>query len=85
VSPGSAWWARVEPWRGPSDHELYAGVGFVSLYTGGGITLEDAAHDAHLWATRKEWESLETWYKPREIEDLWAAIERARFVEQRER
>ncbi|WP_053057566.1 NUDIX hydrolase [Rubrobacter aplysinae] len=74
--PGPAWWARVEPWRGPDDHELYAGVGFVSPYTGGAIRLEDEAHDAHVWATRSEWESLKTWYKPREIQDLWSAIER---------
>lgn len=74
--PESAWWARVEPWRGPDDRELYAGVGFVARHPGGEVRLEDAAHDAHLWATREEWESLQTWYTPREISDLWSAIER---------
>lgn len=74
--PGLAWWARVEPWRGPDDRELYAGVGFVAPHPGGEVRLEDAAHDAHLWATREEWESLKTWYTPRETSDLWSAIER---------
>lgn len=81
VLPGPAWWARVEPWRGPSDHELYAGVGFVSHYTGGEITLEDAAHDEYLWATKRDWQSLDTWYKPGEMENLWDAIERLRSIE----
>lgn len=76
VPPENAWWARVEPWRGPADHDLYAGVGFVARYPGGEVVLEEGAHDAHLWATRAEWEALSTWYTPRELDDLWAAIER---------
>lgn len=74
--PGPAWWARVEPWRGPDDHELYAGVGFLAPHPGGEVRLEEAAHDAYHWATRDEWESLRTWYTPREIRDLWDAIRR---------
>lgn len=74
--PGLAWWARVEPWRGPDDRELYAGAGFIAHHPGGDVRLEDEAHDTHLWATRDEWESLDTWYKPRELDDLWAAIGR---------
>lgn len=76
VPPENAWWARVEPWRGPDDRDLYAGVGFVARYPGGEVVLEEAAHDAHIWATRAEWEALSTWYTPRELDDLWAAIER---------
>jgi 8-oxo-dGTP diphosphatase len=69
------WWARVEPWRDPGDPELYAGVGFLARYRGGGIDLESAAHDACLWATETRWRSLRTWYTKRESDVLWKAIE----------
>lgn len=75
LPPGAPWWARVEPWRGPDDHELYAGVGFVAPYCGGEVQLEEEAHDSYSWATRAEWESLNTWYGPGEIEALWSAID----------
>jgi 8-oxo-dGTP pyrophosphatase MutT (NUDIX family) len=74
--PGTAWWARVEPWRGPTDHELYAGVGFVSLCSGGEVQLEDEAHDSYTWGTRSEWENLSTWYEPGELQELWSTIDR---------
>ncbi len=35
-----AWWARVEPWRGPEDPELYAGVGFLARHPGGEVRTE---------------------------------------------
>jgi 8-oxo-dGTP diphosphatase len=69
-----AWWARVEPWRGPEDPELYAGVGFLARHPGGEIEPETAAHDASLWATETEWRSLHTWYTERESDELWTAI-----------
>lgn len=78
AEPELAWWARVEPWRGPDDPELYAGVGFLARHPGGEIEPENAAHDAHLWATEEEWRSLKTWYTPRELDDLWAAIREMR-------
>ncbi len=69
-----AWWARVEPWRGPEDPDLYAGVGFLARHPGGGIEPEATAHDASLWATEAEWRSLRTWYTGRESDVLWRAI-----------
>ena len=45
AEPGYPWWARVEPWRGPTDHEMYAGTGFVARHPGGAVKLEKAAHD----------------------------------------
>jgi 8-oxo-dGTP diphosphatase len=69
-----AWWARVEPWRGPEDPELYAGVGFLARHPGGEIEPESAAHDASMWATETEWRSLRTWYTERESDVLWADI-----------
>jgi 8-oxo-dGTP diphosphatase len=69
-----AWWARVEPWHDPEDPELYAGVGFLARYPGGGIEPETAAHDASTWATETEWRSLRTWYTERESDVLWMAI-----------
>ena len=71
---GSAWWARVEPWRGPDDPELYAGVGFVARHPGGEVRPEEAAHDAALWATETEWRSLRTWYTRKESDALWNAV-----------
>jgi 8-oxo-dGTP diphosphatase len=69
-----AWWARVEPWRGPEDPDLYAGVGFLARHPGGEIEPETAAHDASVWATETEWRSLRTWYTERESDVLWTAI-----------
>ena len=43
AEPASPWWARVEPWRGPGDKELYAGAGFVARHPGGAVEIEDAA------------------------------------------
>ena len=74
AEPAVAWWARVEPWRGPDDPELYAGVGFLARHAGGEVGLEDAAHDAHRWATEAEWRTLPTWYTDREMDELWAAV-----------
>jgi 8-oxo-dGTP diphosphatase len=74
AEPGAAWWARVEPWRGPEDAELYAGVGFLARHPGGEIRPENAAHDAHAWANEEEWRSLPTWYTERELDALWSAI-----------
>lgn len=74
AEPDSPWWAKVEPWRNPDDPELYAGVGFISRYPGGEIKPEASAHDAHLWATEKEWRSLRTWYTEKESDTLWEAI-----------
>lgn len=74
VEPASPWWARVEPWRGPKDREVYAGVGFLARYPGGSIQPEQDAHDAHLWATEREWRSLPTWYTPGELDLLWQTI-----------
>lgn len=78
AEPESPWWAKVEPWRNPDDPELYAGVGFISWYPGGEIKPEASAHDAHLWATEKEWRSLKTWYTPGESDTLWEAIREMR-------
>lgn len=75
AEPRLAWWARVEPWRGPQDHKLYAGVGFVSRHPGGEVRIEEEAHDDYLWATRDRWENLRTWYTPRESNDLWRVVE----------
>ncbi len=74
AEPDAAWFARVEPWRGPEDTELYAGVGFLARHPGGEIRPESAAHDAHLWATEAEWRSLPTWYTREESDNLWDAI-----------
>jgi 8-oxo-dGTP diphosphatase len=74
AEPGAAWWARVEPWRGPEDAELYAGVGFLARHPGGKIRPENAAHDAHAWANEEEWRSLPIWYTERELDALWSAI-----------
>ena len=68
------WWARVEPWRGPDDPELYAGVGFLARHPGGEIDPEDAAHDASVWVTETGWRSLRTWYTKQESDVLWRAI-----------
>ncbi len=77
--PLRAWWTRVEPWKAPDDRQLYAGVGFVAgapagARTGGKVRLEDAAHDAHLWATEEEWRALQTWYTPLDSDALWTVI-----------
>ncbi len=74
AEPEVAWWARVEPWRGPEDTELYAGVGFLARHPGGELRPESAAHDAHIWATEAEWRSLPTWYTGGESDTLWDAI-----------
>lgn len=76
AEPGFPGWARVEPWRGPGDPELYAGAGFISRHPGGEVRVEDDAHDAHLWATEEEWRSLPTWYTSGELDDLWTGIHR---------
>ncbi|AHY47711.1 NUDIX domain [Rubrobacter radiotolerans] len=78
AEPEAVWWCRVEPWRGPGDRELYAGVGFVSRYAGGEVLLEEAAHDEALWATEREWRSLKTWYTPGESDVLWRRISELR-------
>lgn len=78
VEPEAVWWARVEPWRGPGDPELYAGVGFLARHPGVEVRLEEGAHDAMTWATEDEWWSLRTWYTGQESDVLWAAIERMR-------
>jgi 8-oxo-dGTP diphosphatase len=74
AQPESPWWARVEPWRGPGDPELYAGVGFLALHPGGEVSIENTAHDAYIWATEAEWRSLPTWYTKRELDTLWDAV-----------
>ena len=74
AEPEIAWWARVEPWRGPDDPELYAGVGFLARHPGGEITHESAAHDTRAWATEAEWRSLPTWYTKEELDALWDAV-----------
>jgi 8-oxo-dGTP pyrophosphatase MutT (NUDIX family) len=74
VEPEVTWWARVEPWRGPDDPELYAGVGFLARHPGGVVRPEGAAHDAYRWASESEWRALPTWYTEKELDDLWAAI-----------
>jgi 8-oxo-dGTP diphosphatase len=74
AEPGVAWWARVEPWRGPGDTELYAGVGFLARRPGGGLRTENAAHDKRLWATEEEWRGLPTWYTEEELDALWDAV-----------
>lgn len=76
AEPISPWWARVEPWRGPGDPELYAGAGFIARHPGGAIKIEEAAHDAHLWATESQWRSLSTWYTERELDCLWSTVRR---------
>lgn len=76
AEPRLAWWARVEPWKGPRDRDLYAGIGFLSRHPGAEVRLEEEAHDDYLWATREEWETLRTWYTTRESENLWQAINR---------
>jgi 8-oxo-dGTP diphosphatase len=73
-----AWWARVEPWSGPDDPELYAGVGFLARHPGGEVRTEKAAHDASRWATETEWRSLRTWYTTQESDVLWNAVKEMR-------
>jgi 8-oxo-dGTP diphosphatase len=73
-----AWWDRVEPWRGPDDPELYAGVGFLARHPGGEVRPEEAAHDASVWATETEWRSLRTWYTTQESDVLWNAVREMR-------
>ena len=73
-----AWWARVEPWRGPDDPELYAGVGFLARHPGGEVRPEKAAHGASRWATETEWRSLRTWYTAEESDVLWTAVRELR-------
>jgi 8-oxo-dGTP diphosphatase len=73
-----AWWARVEPWRGPDDPELYAGVGFLARHPGGEVRTEKVAHDASRWATETEWRSLRTWYTKEESDVLWNAVKELR-------
>ena len=74
AEPKVVWWARVEPWRGPNDPELYAGVGFIACHPGGKIRLESSAHDAHVWATEEEWRGLNTWYTGGESGVLWNTV-----------
>jgi 8-oxo-dGTP diphosphatase len=74
AEPAVAWWTRVEPWRGPEDTELYAGVGFLARYPGGEVRIEDTAHDTHIWATEREWRSLPTWYTKGELDALRDAV-----------
>jgi 8-oxo-dGTP diphosphatase len=74
AEPEAGWFARVEPWRGPEDTELYAGVGFLARHPGGEIRPESAAHDAHVWATEEEWRSLPTWYTRKELNALWDGV-----------
>jgi 8-oxo-dGTP diphosphatase len=74
AEPEAAWWARVEPWRGSGDTELYAGVGFLALHPGGDVRIEDTAHDTYAWATEEEWCSLPTWYTRQELNALWEAV-----------
>lgn len=80
AEPERPWWARVEPWRGPGDPELYAGVGFLAVHPGGEVRPETAAHDAHLWATLEEWRSLPSWYMEGELDRLWRAVDALRGV-----
>lgn len=75
AEPAYPWWARVEPWRGPRDREMYAGVGFLARHPGGEIRPENDAHDVRLWATEKEWRSLPTWYSAKELDALWSVVE----------
>ena len=74
-----AWWARVEPWRGQDDPELYAGVGFLARHPGGGVRTEKASHDASRWVTETEWCSLRTWYTTEESDVLWNAVREMRL------
>jgi 8-oxo-dGTP diphosphatase len=74
AEPEVAWFARIEPWRGPDDPELYAGVGFLARHPGGEIRPESAAHDDHIWATEEQWRTLPTWYTRRDLDTLWDAV-----------
>ncbi|CAN5811087.1 hypothetical protein BH23ACT11_BH23ACT11_01510 [soil metagenome] len=74
AEPADVWWARVEPWRGPGDPEVYAGAGFLARHPGGRVHLEDGAHDDYLWATEEQWRSLPTWYGDSELDYLWSTI-----------
>jgi 8-oxo-dGTP diphosphatase len=78
VEPETAWWARVEPWRAPDDHELYAGIGFLARHSGGEIQLDCSAHDDYVWATEEEWRSLNTWYTEKESDILWDTVREMR-------
>ncbi|MGB3684142.1 MAG: NUDIX hydrolase [Rubrobacteraceae bacterium] len=75
TEPEVLWWARVEPWRGPGDPELYAGTGFLARHPGGDVRPEEKAHDAHEWVTESEWKALPTWYTGEESNLLWRLIE----------
>ena len=76
VEPEAPWWARVEPWRGPGDPELYAGAGFLARHPGGAVRVEEGAHDAKRWVNEEEWCSLQTWYSDGESGVLWSSIRR---------
>jgi 8-oxo-dGTP diphosphatase len=74
AEPTSPWFARVEPWQGPDDPEIFAGVGFVSRHPGGEVRPETAAHDAYAWVTEAEWRGMPTWYTEQDSDALWAAV-----------
>lgn len=74
AEPKVAWWARVEPWRGPGDPELYAGVAFLGLCSGGDVRLEEEAHDVYRWVSEPEWRELRTWYTAGETDMLWGTV-----------
>lgn len=78
AEPAVPWFARVEPWRGPDDEDLYAGVAFVALHPGGDVRVEKRAHDSHVWATEREWRELTTWYTKEESDSLWDAVREMR-------
>jgi 8-oxo-dGTP diphosphatase len=78
VEPEVVWWARVEPWRGPDDPEVYAGISFLARYAGGEVRLETSAHDAHVWVTEEKWRTLNTWYTREESDVLWEAVREMR-------
>lgn len=75
AEPVFPWWARVEPWRGPKDRDMYAGAGFLAQHPGGEVRMEDSAHDAYEWVTEYEWRDFSTWYTKEESDDLWSAVE----------
>ena len=81
LEPESVWWSRVEPWRGPGDPEIYAGVGFLARYAGGEVVLEESAHDAYTWATLDEWRDLPSWYTAEELDSLRTAAQRLKGKE----
>ena len=81
LEPEHIWWSRVEPWRGPGDPEIYAGVGFLARYPGGEVVLESSAHDSYTWATLNEWRGLPSWYTPEELDSLRRAAQRLKGKE----